>query len=264
MSVVLDMSTRATPARAFFAASLLFGGCSSKDVGSSDEVGSTMGGDVSDTTQTRTDGGSDSTSDSPESDSPDTTTGEGSGSTTLEGTTSSGPIESDSSSSGEGTGSTGEPSGENLLMNPSLEQWVGAMHPNTWPDDWTHCDVPGTGLEAVPDSCSATPDVAADGQRYARAYAGERLGQTLDTEPGRTYTISVHYVAVEGCYGGAADSSWDVLVDDEVVMTTPAAQGAQTWAIATVDFVATGEATRVCFVKPVGAGGIDMLSVVAR
>jgi hypothetical protein len=163
-----------------------------------------------------------------------------------------------------GSSSTTDTEPVNLLVNPSLEDWADADVVNTYPDGWTECDGGALGLEAVPDVCAeALPTMAADGARYARGYADERLGQIVDTEPGQTYTVGLSFVQVEQCFGGNPDSGWEVVVDGVVLATTPSDQGIEAWGSLSVDFVATADTTDVCFRKAGGTGGIDALSVFA-
>lgn len=151
----------------------------------------------------------------------------------------------------------------NLFLNPSLEQWADGGAPNTEPDDWINCG--GLGLEAVPDACpSAVPETAADGARYGRGYGFEGIGQVVETTPGQTYLVSLSYTEVVMCYGGATSSAWDVRLDEEVLLTTAADVGTDTWAIETVEFTATAASHEICFRKAGGAGGIDALSIVAQ
>lgn len=150
----------------------------------------------------------------------------------------------------------------NLFVNPSLETWTSARAPNTTPDEWTNCSMGSLAVDAVPDSCMAMPNTAADGARYARAYQGEGIQQTIPTARGATYVITFQYTAVGRCFGGTPDSSWDVLIDGTGILSLPG-DAAQMWRAATVTFVATADATTICFRKPVvgGQGGIDLLDV---
>jgi hypothetical protein len=164
-----------------------------------------------------------------------------------------------------GSASTTDSEPVNLLVNPSLEDWADADVVNTYPDGWTECDGGALGFEAVPDVCAeALPITAADGARYARGYADERLGQIIATEPGQTYTVELSFTQVEQCFGGTPDSGWEVVVDGVVLATTPSDQGIDAWSNLSVDFVATAATADVCFRKAGGTGGIDALSVVAN
>ncbi len=169
----------------------------------------------------------------------------------------------------EGEGEEGEGEGEapaiNLLANPSLETWTDAASPNTTPDAWTNCTVGGgLALDAVPDSCTGEPVDAAEGIRFGRAFDDEGIAQTLATTVGRRYSVSFRAAAMSGCFGGSSDASWQVLVDDAVVLTTPSSTSAA-WSEAAVAFTATASATVVCFRKTTGGqGAIDALSVLEQ
>ena len=141
-----------------------------------------------------------------------------------------------------------------------------AATPNTTPEEWTNCSTSGgLGFDAVPDSCMATPAAAADGARYARAYQGEGIQQTVPTSPGATYVVTFQRAAVGGCFGGDASSSWEVLVDGKGILSLPS-DADPTWRAAQVTFVATAGTATLCFRKPVagGQGGIDLLDVRAQ
>ena len=170
-----------------------------------------------------------------------------------------------------GDGSSGEESSEgsssgvvpvNLLKNPSVEDWMMAMVPNTTPDEWTNCSNGGIGVDAVPDSCMASPVVGTDGARYARAYPGEGIGQTIPTIAGHVYAISFDYTAVDMCFGGTPSASFEVLVDGQLLMTTPG-NADPMWLAADMQFMAAGDATELCFRKlnDGGQGGLDNLAV---
>lgn len=198
--------------------------------------------------------------------------GEGTSSSSGDGTSSG---EGSSSSEGTGTstgdGSSGEESSEgsssgvvpvNLLKNPSVEDWMMAMVPNTTPDEWTNCSNGGIGVDAVPDSCMASPVVGTDGARYARAFPGEGIGQTIPTIAGHVYAISFDYTAVDMCFGGTPSASFEVLVDGQLLMTTPG-NADPMWLAADMQFMAAGDATELCFRKlnEGGQGGLDNLAV---
>lgn len=199
--------------------------------------------DTDDTPSDTTAAGSDPTSDTSDETSPTTTSGDG--------------------STGEGMGSTGRPPAENLFVNPSLEAWATAARANSYPDDWNDCGSGYFGMEAFPDACDGTPAMAFDGERYARAFEGEQLGQTVSTEPGETYAITFAHTAVTDCFSGTPSAAWEVVVDGDVVLTSPS-HAEPGWDTATVEFVALGPSTEVCFRKPGGAGGIDDLSILRQ
>ncbi len=148
----------------------------------------------------------------------------------------------------------------NQFLNPSFETWTSANEPNQTPDDWVNFSSDGgLAFDAVPDSCSAEPSTAADGNRFARAYNGEGVCQTLETESSQSYQIAFEYTSINGCFGGRSNSEWQVWVDGEIVHTTPA--NLNSWTSAEVDFVAASGTTEVCFRKTTGQGGLDQLSV---
>jgi len=198
--------------------------------------------------------------------------GEGTSSSS-DGTSSGGSTSSGSEGTGTSTGdgSSGEESSEgsssgvvpvNLLKNPSVEDWMMAMVPNTTPDEWTNCSNGGIGVDAVPDSCMASPVVGTDGARYARAYPGEGIGQTIPTLAGHVYAISFDYTAVDMCFGGPPSASFEVLVDGQLLMATPG-NAVPMWLAADMQFMAAGDATELCFRKlnDGGQGGLDNLAV---
>lgn len=198
--------------------------------------------------------------------------GEGTSSSS-DGTSSGGSTSSGSEGTGTSTGdgSSGEESSEgsssgvvpvNLLKNPSVEDWMMAMVPNTTPDEWTNCSNGGIGVDAVPDSCMASPVVGTDGARYARAYPGEGIGQTIPTIAGHVYAISFDYTAVDMCFGGPPSASFEVLVDGQLLMATPG-NAVPMWLAADMQFMAAGDATELCFRKlnDGGQGGLDNLAV---
>lgn len=234
------------------ACGVALGGCTPEGSGTSDSSGPIHTG-VPASTGTSTTG--DDTADGPSS--VDTaSSGHESATTTGEGVTTSGPVGSDT---------TGAPP-TNLLANPSLETWTSAAEPNVTPDEWVQCSVDGgLGVEAVPDSCTALPEMASDGLRYARAYGGEGLGQTIDTVAGQTYVVAFDYTAVDDCFGGGSDSQWEVRVDGQVILTTPQDPN-PSWTAAEVSFVAEASSTELCFRRIEGStqGGIDALSVLPQ
>jgi hypothetical protein len=180
------------------------------------------------------------------------------------GTEVTGIADTSSSSAADESSSSGEaPQPANLLENPSLEEWTGADEPNTTPDAWENCSFPsfGAGVDAVPDSCMGAPAVQV-GLRYARAFSGEGIEQTIETVPGTTYRIAFDFTAVEECFGGDSNARWEVLVDEDQILTTPNAPDAA-WESTEVTFAATDQTTTICFRKfGNGQGGIDNLSVV--
>ncbi len=116
----------------------------------------------------------------------------------------------------------------NLFANPSLELWAEADTPNRTPDAWDNCTIGTVAIDAMPDSCDGQPDMAAEGQRFGRGFDGEGIAQTVSTTPGAEYRISFQYTEVSGCFGGASNSQWSVLIDDEAKLVTPSDTGT-TW-----------------------------------
>jgi len=165
----------------------------------------------------------------------------------------------------DGDGGTDAPSDANLLANPSLESWGTGTEPNTPPDGWTDCTSGGgIAVDAVPDSCDATPAAGSEGRRYARAVEGEGIAQTVPTVIGVTYVVSFDHAAVSDCFGGPSDASWSVVVDGKVLFTTPGGESTA-WKEATRTFVATSASTTLCFRKAeAGQGGIDHLRLAAK
>jgi hypothetical protein len=202
-------------------------------------------------TGSSTDGGT-SPTEADSSESSTTSTGDGS---------SSGSMSADSTGI-PGDGSSGDPPPPaNLFENPSLEDWPDAAEPNTPPGAWTDCSSPGgLAVDAVPDSCDAQPATASEGERYARGFDGEGIAQTIATTVGTTYAITFDYCAVDACFGGAASSRWEVLVDDVVVLTTDADVGTS-WTAAATTFEAAAATTTICLRKAAdgGQGGLDNL-----
>jgi hypothetical protein len=171
-------------------------------------------------------------------------------------------VDPTSESSGDESSSTGEPPPPvNLFDNPSLEQWTNAAKPNTTPDLWDNCTIGGLGVDAVPDSCDGNP-AAQDGVRYARAFVGEGIEQTVETIPGVTYRISFDYAPVDDCFGGEPNARWEALVDEGQILVTRNANEIA-WMSAEVLFEAQQPTTTICIRKFAnGAGGLDNLSVV--
>lgn len=181
--------------------------------------------------------------------------------------TASGDDSSSGSTSADSTGIPGDsssgapPPPVNLFENPSLEDWPDAAEPNTTPAAWTDCSSSGgLAVDAVPDSCDAQPATASEGERYARGFSGEGIAQTIATTVGTTYAIAFDYCAVDACFGGAASSRWEVLVDDAVVLTTEADVGTS-WTAAATTFEAAAASTTICLRKAAdsGQGGLDNL-----
>lgn len=238
-------------------------GSTSSDPGEPTTTGATTSGGtmaVSGTT-TGTSTGDASTSTSSTS-SDDTTSTSSTGDDTTS-TSSTGGESTSSASTSDGSSedsSSGAPP-INLFKNPSLETWTMAEVPNTTPDEWTNCSTDGIAVDAVPDSCMADPVVGTDGLRYARHYPGEGFAQTIPTIPGHMYALSFDYTAVDMCFGGPPSSAFDVLVDGVLLMTTPGG-AIPMWNSADMQFMATADATDICFRKAIdgGQGGLDNLA----
>jgi hypothetical protein len=205
------------------------------------------------TTEVPTSTGGESTSSSE-----GTSSGGGTSSSSSEGTSTS--SSSSEGSSGEDSSSGGMP--VNLLKNPSVEDWMMAEEPNTTPDEWINCSNGGIAVDAVPDSCVADPVVGTDGARYARAFSGEGIGQTIPTISGHMYAISFDFTAVDGCFGSMPSAAFEVLVDGVLLMTTPA-NAVPMWSGADMMFMAAANTTDLCFRKTSdgGQGGLDNLAV---
>lgn len=169
---------------------------------------------------------------------------------------------SDAALSDAATSDLTRPPGPNLFKNPSFETWTGASSPNMTPDDWTNCSLgSGLGFDAVPDSCTGMPNMAADGTRYARAFINEGVQQTIATTVGLTYVITFNYSAVSGCFGGSSNSSWDVLVGGNSILSVPG-DTSVSWRTAMTTFVATTNMTTICIRKTIGGqAAIDLLDV---
>lgn len=184
-------------------------------------------------------------------------------STSASSTTSSESTSSDSAS-GTSESSSEESSGGppiNLFKNPSLETWTMAAVPNTTPDEWTNCSNGGLAVDAVPDSCMATPAAGTDGLRYARHFSGEGFAQIIPTIPGHIYALSFDYTAIDMCFGGSPSASFEVLVDGVLLMNTPGG-AIPMWNSADMQFMATSDTADICFRKTNdgGQGGLDNLA----
>jgi hypothetical protein len=239
-------------------ASLAPTGCGD-DTATNEGTGSTMNDEAtSDTSDESTSDTSDESTSDTSSESTSDTSDESTSDTSSESTS---DTSDESTSDTEEESTTGDPP-VNLFLNPSFEVWTEAGL-NTRPDDWTNCTtMAGLGVETVPDACTATPDQASDGARYARGWNGEGIKQTISTTPGMTYRVTLDTTAVTGCYGGDPSSAWDVVVDGVTILTTPLDTNPG-WMTAEVTFVAESATTEICLRKALdeGQGGLDNVSV---
>jgi hypothetical protein len=262
---MLDLVRRACPTAIRFAAAFACAACSAGGHPSGSVGEGTLAGDTS-----TSDPVSDSIATAWESSDTEATSAGSSSTASADATTDTLGTEStaitepttDTPSTSDESSSTGDmPTPVNLFANPSLEEWANASDPNTNPDLWDNCSTGGTAVDAVPDSCAGIPDVMV-GTRYARAFSGEGIEQTVETIPGATYRITLDYTAVGDCFGGVADARWEVLVNEDQILTTENTPDVG-WESTDVIFDADQPTTTICFRKfLVGQGGIDNLVVV--